>query len=156
MKTQQDLVVEFDDFPKEVAQILNNCIDHSLAKKSGGQQYFATFEIEQGAGMGLMDALEASDNQEIPHVDHDNGLRRFVPKAAVLKVFERGTFKNLLHLHLEFNELDDFSIKQIMIERIDRCHQTIDNLHSVIDEKDAIITKLNSIVFLTIAYSYDF
>ena len=142
MKKEQDLIVDFDGFPNQVSQILNLCVETDKENRSQRSKYFCTFVIQKGhSTIGIFDALDASDD-EIPHVDEENGIRRFIPKYASLQVFERGSFKNLLHLQLDFYELDDLSIKKSLSSKIILLQREIENLTDVISGQASKITEL--------------
>jgi hypothetical protein len=120
LKTTLDLVVDFEGFPKQINELLTQC-----SKKAKKSVHFCTFVIEvdkSRVGTGNFD-------HDYPHVDEDHGWRRFIPKQAVLQVGEKGSFRNLLHLKLEFSELDDYTVKQKLLGEIDLIKK--ERLHSL-------------------------
>ena len=142
MQQEQDLTVDFDGFPKQVAQILNLWIDSEKENMHKQSKFFCTFVIQKGhSTIGILEELDASDD-DIPHVDEENGIRRFIPKYASLQVYERGSYKNLLHLQLDFYELDDLSIKKILSSKILNLTNENVRFEHILKDKDSSITDL--------------
>lgn len=89
---------------------------------------------------GLLEALDRSSDQ-LPHVDEDGGLRRFIPKQGHFKIYEKGTMRNMVHLKLDFYELDDLSVK-CTLER--NLRFSLENNEKLIAEFTARIIELES------------
>lgn len=110
LKTSLDLVVDFEGFPEQINDILTQC-----TKNTHTSVYYCTFTIEVDRRVFSTGHFD----NDCPHVDEECGWRRFLPKQAVLQVFEKGSFRNLLHLKLEFSELDDYTVKQKLLSELD-------------------------------------
>jgi ribosomal protein L15 len=133
LQREQDIVIDFGGFPKELLAILGKC------KKTAGKpgKLFCKFSICRGdaaqCGLGTIGGDDRS-----PHVDEANGLRRFVPKFGSMEVFEAGKFKNVLQFRLEFHELDDLSVKNKLINDLDQLREETDKVQKVAKENDKL------------------
>ena len=153
IKKEQDLVVNFNEFPNQIHNLLNLCKNNP---DSEDQDYFCTFHIEKGETFeGLLEALDNSE-ADIPHVDQEDGLRRFVPKHGLLSIYEKGSMRNLCHIKLDFNELDDLTVKSTLernlrlsltdnekiLTMINEYENEVDRLKTTISDKDQAMADL--------------
>jgi len=135
LKKEQNIVIEFEGFPKELAAMAKKC---SKPKGKTESKFFCNFNICRGESSNCdFDTPEWYDN--LPHVDEPSGYRRFIPKYGCLEIYERGTFKNMLHLKLDFYELDDLSVKNKLINDIHQSREETENIQKLAKENDKLV-----------------
>lgn len=130
-------MVDFDGFPRQIVLILSKCIKNG--REENEANYFCTFSVQKSECLTTerLGDLEG----EVPHVDEENGLRRFIPKYACLQVYEKGSFRNLLHLQLDFYELDDLSVKHRLLSEVRHYQKECEALKLKIEEHSESITE---------------
>lgn len=127
IQKEQDLVVDFENFPAEVHQILKKC--------TRSEEEHAEFVCKFSISKHVVLPKGMQINAESQHVDEESGLRRFIPKEASLKVYQRCSYRNIPLLTLNFMELDDFTIKQKLLQDLEKADKENQRLHTIIEEK---------------------
>jgi len=66
-------------------------------------------------------------------------MRRFIPKQGLFRIYEKNKFRNLLHLKLTFSELDDYTIKQMLLRDLESSRQEWERLNSSLEDNEIVI-----------------
>ncbi|CAI2360111.1 unnamed protein product [Moneuplotes crassus] len=148
IRKENDLLVDFDGFPGEFRKIMKRCT------LDGGFECVLEMELiqnrEKQEDQEEEKFCELEKDPKFPHVDQPDGMRRFIPKVAKLVISQRNEFRKLLHFQAKFYEVDDYTVKQMLLkniqhlnEELETCKAFPEECKTLRDEKDSIISKID-------------